>query len=185
MDILKLIEATAMNSLGCWMMKKWKTRMIRPKIGSTKDPAQTEKGNLKSFLNVSVSLDLNRVSNTLSVPSVRNNGDDVLPYSKLYFLLLVVVNWSKYLSINFTSVRWYWVSLMTRPHFFTQIPSSLFVRKVARLSIAQVLTVRLQRQKSALREAYKNKKYLPLDLLPKIRAIRRRLTKHQAIESLP
>ncbi|KAF3644314.1 60S ribosomal protein L35-2 [Capsicum annuum] len=59
-------------------------------------------------------------------------------------------------------------------------------RKVARLSIAQVLTVRLQRQKSALREAYKNKKYLPLDLLPKkIRAIRRRLTKHQAIESLP
>ncbi|PHT56014.1 hypothetical protein CQW23_04500 [Capsicum baccatum] len=43
-----------------------------------------------------------------------------------------------------------------------------------------------KRQKSALREAYKNKKYLPLDLLPKkIRAIRRRLTKHQAIESWP
>ncbi|KAF3650838.1 60S ribosomal protein L35-2 [Capsicum annuum] len=72
----------------------------------------------------------------------------------------MVVNWSKYLSINFTSVR-----------------------KVARLSIAQVLTVISKRQKSALREAYKNKKYLPLDLLPKkTRAIRRLLTKHQAIE---
>ncbi|PHT78277.1 60S ribosomal protein L35-2 [Capsicum annuum] len=57
-------------------------------------------------------------------------------------------------------------------------------RKVARLSITQVLTVISQRQKSALREAYKNKKYLPLDLLPKkTRAIQRRLTKHQAIES--
>ncbi|KAF3674811.1 60S ribosomal protein L35-2 [Capsicum annuum] len=56
--------------------------------------------------------------------------------------------------------------------------------KVARLSIAQVLTVISKRQKSALREAYKNKKYLPLDLLPKkTRAIRRLLTKHQAIES--
>ncbi|XP_016575630.1 60S ribosomal protein L35-like isoform X1 [Capsicum annuum] len=56
--------------------------------------------------------------------------------------------------------------------------------KVARLSITQVLTVISQRQKSALREAYKNKKYLPLDLLPKkTRAIQRRLTKHQAIES--
>ncbi|PHT75314.1 60S ribosomal protein L35-2 [Capsicum annuum] len=56
--------------------------------------------------------------------------------------------------------------------------------KVARLSIAQVLTVISQRQKSVLREAYKNKKYLFLDLLPKkTRAIRRRLTKHQAIES--
>ncbi|KAG9129612.1 hypothetical protein Leryth_014454, partial [Lithospermum erythrorhizon] len=52
---------------------------------------------------------------------------------------------------------------------------------VVRLSIAQVLTVISQKQKSALREAYKNKKYLPLDLRPKkTRAIRRRLTKHQA-----
>ncbi|KAF5959476.1 hypothetical protein HYC85_000685 [Camellia sinensis] len=54
-------------------------------------------------------------------------------------------------------------------------------RKVVRLSIAQVLTVISQKQKSVLREAYKNKKYLPLDLRPKkTRAIRRRLTKHQA-----
>ncbi|GKC68769.1 hypothetical protein Tco_1101367, partial [Tanacetum coccineum] len=36
--------------------------------------------------------------------------------------------------------------------------------KVVRTSIAQVLTVISQTQKSALREAYKNKKYLPLDL---------------------
>ncbi|KAK6145305.1 hypothetical protein DH2020_022125 [Rehmannia glutinosa] len=45
----------------------------------------------------------------------------------------------------------------------------------------KVLTVISQKQKSALREAYKNKKYLPLDLRPKkTRAICRRLTKHQA-----
>ncbi|KAM3220881.1 hypothetical protein P3L10_020149 [Capsicum annuum] len=56
--------------------------------------------------------------------------------------------------------------------------------EVARLSIAQVLTVISQRQKSALREAYKNKKCLFLDLLPKkTRAIRRRLTNHQTVES--
>ncbi|CAL0315047.1 unnamed protein product [Lupinus luteus] len=39
-----------------------------------------------------------------------------------------------------------------------------------------------KKQKSALREAYKNKKYLPLDMRPKkTRAIRRRLTKHHVI----
>ncbi|KAL0460284.1 UNVERIFIED_CONTAM: 60S ribosomal protein L35 [Sesamum latifolium] len=60
-------------------------------------------------------------------------------------------------------------------------PNKLSKIKVVRLSIAQVLTVISQKQKSALREAYKNKKYLPLDLRPKkTRAIRRRLTKHQA-----
>ncbi|GAU45789.1 hypothetical protein TSUD_86920, partial [Trifolium subterraneum] len=38
----------------------------------------------------------------------------------------------------------------------------------------------INKQKTALREAYKHKKYLPLDLRPKkTRAIRRRLTKHQ------
>jgi hypothetical protein len=52
--------------------------------------------------------------------------------------------------------------------------------KVVRLSIARVLTVISQKQKLALREAYKKKKYQPLDLRPKkTRAIRRRLTKHQ------
>lgn len=57
-----------------------------------------------------------------------------------------------------------------------------FGRKVVRLSIAQVLTVTSQKQKAALREAYKNKKFLPLDLRPKkTRAIRRRLTKHQVV----
>ncbi|KAJ0045929.1 hypothetical protein Pint_06192 [Pistacia integerrima] len=60
-------------------------------------------------------------------------------------------------------------------------PNKLSKIKVVRLSIAQVLTVISQKQKAALREAYKNKKLLPLDLRPKkTRAIRRRLTKHQA-----
>ncbi|RHN55599.1 hypothetical protein MtrunA17_Chr5g0419591 [Medicago truncatula] len=37
---------------------------------------------------------------------------------------------------------------------------------------------------AALREVYKKKKYLPLDLHPKkIRAICRRLTKHQVLNS--
>ncbi|KAG8493247.1 hypothetical protein CXB51_010737 [Gossypium anomalum] len=60
-------------------------------------------------------------------------------------------------------------------------PNKLSKIKVVRLSIAQVLTVISQKQKAALREAYKKKKFLPLDLRPKkTRAIRRRLTKHQA-----
>eukprot|EP00897_Mesotaenium_endlicherianum_P004447 jgi/Mesen1/402/ME000010S_10849 len=60
-------------------------------------------------------------------------------------------------------------------------PNKLSKIKVVRLSIAQVLTVISQTQKSNLREAYKKKKYLPLDLRPKkTRAIRKRLTAHQA-----
>ncbi|WVZ85213.1 hypothetical protein U9M48_032161 [Paspalum notatum var. saurae] len=59
-------------------------------------------------------------------------------------------------------------------------PSFLFFCKVVRTAIARVHTVISQKQKAALREAYKNKKLLPLDLRPKkTRAIRRRLTKHQ------
>ncbi|KAK7343271.1 hypothetical protein VNO77_11888 [Canavalia gladiata] len=59
-------------------------------------------------------------------------------------------------------------------------PNKLSKIKVVRLSIAQVLTVISQKQKAALREAYKKKNLLPLDLRPKkTRAIRRRLTKHQ------
>lgn len=47
-----------------------------------------------------------------------------------------------------------------------------------RKSIARVLTVMNQKQRQNLREFYKNKKYLPLDLrAKKTRAIRRRLTK--------
>ena len=58
-------------------------------------------------------------------------------------------------------------------------PNKISKIKVVRLSIAQVLTVISQKQKAALREAYKNKKFLPLDLRPKkTRATRRRLTKH-------
>ncbi|TFY78511.1 hypothetical protein EWM64_g5500 [Hericium alpestre] len=49
-----------------------------------------------------------------------------------------------------------------------------------RKSIARVLTVTNQKQRQNLREFYKNKKYLPLDLRPKkTRAIRRRLTPHE------
>ncbi|KAL3620634.1 60S ribosomal protein L35 [Castilleja foliolosa] len=60
-------------------------------------------------------------------------------------------------------------------------PNKLSKIKVVRLSIARVLTVISQKQKAALREVYSKKKYLPLDLRPKkTRAIRRRLTKHQA-----
>ncbi|KAK1378121.1 Ribosomal protein L29 [Heracleum sosnowskyi] len=59
-------------------------------------------------------------------------------------------------------------------------PNKLSKIKVVRTSIAQVLTVMQQKQKAALREVYKNKKLMPLDLRPKkTRAIRRRLTKHQ------
>jgi hypothetical protein len=58
--------------------------------------------------------------------------------------------------------------------------------KIVRTSIARVLTVISQKQKSALREAYKKKKLLPLDLRPKkTRAIRRRLTKHQVHTYVP
>ncbi|PKA51920.1 60S ribosomal protein L35 [Apostasia shenzhenica] len=52
--------------------------------------------------------------------------------------------------------------------------------KVVRLSTAQVLTLISPKQKAALREVYKKKRFLPLDLRPKkTRAIRRQLTKHQ------
>ncbi|MCI74017.1 60S ribosomal protein L35-like, partial [Trifolium medium] len=40
-------------------------------------------------------------------------------------------------------------------------PNKLSKIKVVRLSIAQVLTMISHKQKAALREVYKNKKYLP------------------------
>jgi len=50
-----------------------------------------------------------------------------------------------------------------------------------RKSIAKVLTVINANQRSQLRLFYKGKKYLPLDLRAKqTRAIRRRLSKHEA-----
>ncbi|TFK75910.1 60S ribosomal protein L35 [Pluteus cervinus] len=59
--------------------------------------------------------------------------------------------------------------------------SKLTKISAVRKSIARVLTVMNQKARSNLRELYKNKKYLPLDLRPKrTRAIRRRLTKHEA-----
>ncbi|KAG9160817.1 hypothetical protein Leryth_008647, partial [Lithospermum erythrorhizon] len=60
-------------------------------------------------------------------------------------------------------------------------PNKLSKIKVVRLSVRRSVDCYFSEAKSALREAYKNKKYLPLDLRPKkTRAIRRRLTKHQA-----
>ncbi|XP_065050693.1 large ribosomal subunit protein uL29-like isoform X1 [Musa acuminata AAA Group] len=61
-------------------------------------------------------------------------------------------------------------------------PNKLSKIKVVRLSIPRVLTVTSQKQKAALREAYKKKKRIPLDLRPKrTRAIRCRLSKYQVM----
>ncbi|KAG6855964.1 60S ribosomal protein L35 [Tephrocybe sp. NHM501043] len=58
--------------------------------------------------------------------------------------------------------------------------SKLTKINTVRKSIARVLTVTNQKARQNLREYYKNKKYLPLDLrAKKTRAIRRRLTKHE------
>ncbi|KAI3630505.1 hypothetical protein MIR68_011940 [Amoeboaphelidium protococcarum] len=51
---------------------------------------------------------------------------------------------------------------------------------VVRKNIARVLTVITQKQREALKEEYKGKKYLPLDMrFKKTRALRRALTKEQ------
>eukprot|EP00339_Tiarina_fusa_P029157 CAMPEP_0117041940 /NCGR_PEP_ID=MMETSP0472-20121206/29247_1 /TAXON_ID=693140 ORGANISM="Tiarina fusus, Strain LIS" /NCGR_SAMPLE_ID=MMETSP0472 /ASSEMBLY_ACC=CAM_ASM_000603 /LENGTH=123 /DNA_ID=CAMNT_0004753065 /DNA_START=16 /DNA_END=387 /DNA_ORIENTATION=- len=58
--------------------------------------------------------------------------------------------------------------------------SKLSKIKIVRKSIARVLTVINQKKKNAVREAFKGKKYAPLDLRnKKTRAIRRRLTKFE------
>merc|ERR1712137_386845 len=52
--------------------------------------------------------------------------------------------------------------------------------RVVRRSIARVLTVHNQKQKSMLRKHFRGQKFKPLDLRPKkTRAIRRRLTPEQ------
>ena len=59
--------------------------------------------------------------------------------------------------------------------------SKLSKIKVVRKNIARVLTVINEYQKGALREHYAGQKYAPLDLRQKkTRAIRRRLTQHEA-----
>ncbi|EDR12411.1 60S ribosomal protein L35 [Laccaria bicolor S238N-H82] len=59
--------------------------------------------------------------------------------------------------------------------------SKLTKISAVRKSIARVLTVMNQKARQNLREYYKDKKYLPLDLRPKkTRAIRRRMTKHES-----
>jgi large subunit ribosomal protein L35e len=63
---------------------------------------------------------------------------------------------------------------LTLYHLTNILPCSNTVRK----SIARVLTVMNHKARQNLREYYKDKKYLPLDLrAKKTRAIRRRLTK--------
>ncbi|KAH8118681.1 ribosomal protein L35 [Phellopilus nigrolimitatus] len=58
--------------------------------------------------------------------------------------------------------------------------SKLTKINTVRKSIARVLTVTNAKQRQNLREFYKNKKFLPLDLRKKqTRAIRRRLTAHE------
>ncbi|KAF9534328.1 60S ribosomal protein L35 [Crepidotus variabilis] len=58
--------------------------------------------------------------------------------------------------------------------------SKLTKISAVRKSIARVLTVMNQKARQNLREYYKTKKYIPLDLRPKrTRAIRRRLTGHE------
>ncbi|THH11936.1 hypothetical protein EW145_g315 [Phellinidium pouzarii] len=59
--------------------------------------------------------------------------------------------------------------------------SKLTKINTVRKSIARVLTVTNAKQRQHLREFYKKKKYLPLDLRKKqTRAIRRRLTAHES-----
>lgn len=66
----------------------------------------------------------------------------------------------------------------TWPKILTWVsPHSSDVRK----SIARILTVINANQRAQLRLFYKGKKYLPLDLRPKLtRELRRRLSKHEA-----
>ena len=69
------------------------------------------------------------------------------------------------------------MSLIAEPPSAVRVLCSKVVRK----SIARVLTVVNQNQRAVLKEAYAKKKYVPLDLRPKkTRAIRWRLTQHQA-----
>lgn len=64
------------------------------------------------------------------------------------------------------------------PHYAITLPEHLAnLSNTVRKSIARVLTVTNAKQRQNLRELYKNKKYLPLDLrAKKTRAIRRRLS---------
>merc|ERR1712230_283850 len=68
----------------------------------------------------------------------------------------------------------------------TELKQELLQLRVAKIAgvrrgIARVLTIINQKQRQNLREFYKNKAFLPLDLRPKkTRAIRRKLTKHEA-----
>ena len=67
-----------------------------------------------------------------------------------------------------------------RPSHLTGVRSVCARSKVVRKSIARVLTVINQQKKEHLRDFYKDKDYIPLDLrAKKTRAIRRALTKKE------
>ena len=67
-----------------------------------------------------------------------------------------------------------------RPSHLTGVRSVGARSKVVRKSIARVLTVINQQKKEHLRDFYKDKDYIPLDLrAKKTRAIRRALTKKE------
>jgi len=60
-------------------------------------------------------------------------------------------------------------------------PAKLSKIRVVRKSIARVLTVYNQTQRAHLLKSYRKRRWKPLDFRPKTtRAIRRRLTKHEA-----
>lgn len=60
-------------------------------------------------------------------------------------------------------------------------PSKLSKIRVFRKDVAKVLTIIHEKKRTQLKADLKGKKYLPLDLRPKLtRAIRQRLTKEQA-----
>ena len=81
-------------------------------------------------------------------------------------------SWQRCTSFSFR-YSYYHTHRFIRTHYLEKWSYSNTVRK----SIARVLTVTNQKQRQNLKEFYKNKKYLPLDLRPKrTRAIRRRLT---------
>jgi len=64
--------------------------------------------------------------------------------------------------------------------------SKLSKIRVVRKSVARVHIVMAQKQKENLRKFYRSKKYMPLDLRPKkTRAIRKRLTPHEAALKTP
>lgn len=106
-------------------------------------------------------------------------------FSVLYWKsLLYVANWCHNVfrpietTLNILMSLYWLASNLTFPSLFSYFCN---YSKVTRKHIATILTVLNQTQREHLRAHYKGKKYAPLDLrVKKTRAIRRRLTKHEA-----